>query len=204
MSRLLPYGDRAVLLDVDDPIGWSVAIEQAGLDVVDVVPAARTVLVTVASADRLPAVREAIGRLTPIPTGAGPEQPVIELPTVYDGPDLDEVARLTGLNVEEVAAAHARSEWTVAFTGFAPGFGYLTGGDPRLDVPRRASPRTRVPAGSVGLAGVYSGVYPRRSPGGWQLIGRTDVRLFDVDRDPPALLAPGRRVRFVRVEPRAR
>jgi KipI family sensor histidine kinase inhibitor len=114
----------------------------------------------------------------------------------YDGPDLAEVASLTGLSEAAVVTAHTESVWTVGFGGFAPGFAYLTGGDPRLHVPRRGTPRPSVPAGSVGLAGEFSGVYPRSSPGGWQLIGHTDVDLFDVDRDPPALLQPGTRVRF--------
>jgi KipI family sensor histidine kinase inhibitor len=98
-----------------------------------------------------------------------------------------------------VVARHTGSEWTVAFAGFAPGFGYLTGGDPRLEVPRRETPRTRIPAGSVGLAGRFAGVYPHDSPGGWQLIGSTTLRVWDLDRDPPALLAPGVRVRFEEV-----
>ena len=114
----------------------------------------------------------------------------------YDGPDLAEVARLTGLGEDEVVAAHAGTPWRVAFGGFAPGFAYLVGGDPRLQVPRRDEPRTRVPAGAVGLAGEFSGVYPRESPGGWQLIGRTDAVMWDLDRDPPALLAAGLTVRF--------
>jgi KipI family sensor histidine kinase inhibitor len=115
---------------------------------------------------------------------------------VYDGPDLADVASHTGLSEEAIVSAHTGTPWTVAFGGFAPGFAYLVGGDERLAVPRRDSPRTSVPAGSVGLAGEYSGVYPRSSPGGWQLIGRTDTVMFDVDRDPPALLAPGSLVRF--------
>jgi KipI family sensor histidine kinase inhibitor len=115
----------------------------------------------------------------------------------YDGPDLDDVTRLTGLSRAEVVAAHTGTPWRVAFGGFAPGFAYLVGGDPRLRVPRRVRPRPSVPAGSVALAGEFSGVYPRSSPGGWQLLGRTDTVLWDVDRDPPALLTPGTIVRFV-------
>lgn len=120
----------------------------------------------------------------------------------YDGPDLDEVAELTGLSPSEVVAAHTGCVWQAGFVGFAPGFAYLTGGDPRLVVSRRAEPRTCVPAGSVALADEFSAVYPRASPGGWQLIGRTDAVLFDVDRDPPALVPPGARVRFVQMHGR--
>ena len=128
---------------------------------------------------------------------AAPEGAVVEVAVHYDGPDLAEVADLTGLTPAEVVDAHTGTPWTVAFGGFAPGFGYLVGGDPRLRVPRREVSRPSVPAGSVGLAGEFSGVYPRPSPGGWQLIGSTDAVLWDVERDPPALLAPGTTVRFV-------
>ena len=117
----------------------------------------------------------------------------------YDGPDLADVAELTGLSVTEVIAAHTGTDWRVAFGGFAPGFAYLTGATRGLRVPRRTEPRTAVPAGRVGLAGEFSAIYPRSSPGGWQLIGRTDVGVFDIDRDPPALLQPGTVVRFVDV-----
>ncbi|NYJ02029.1 allophanate hydrolase subunit 1 [Nocardioides thalensis] len=133
--------------------------------------------------------------VAPSSPAAGGREVVV--PVAYDGADLDVVARLTGLSVEEVVAAHTGTSWRVAFGGFAPGFAYLVGGDPRLQVPRRDTPRTAVPAGSVGLAGEFSGVYPRESPGGWQLIGRTDEVMWDVDREPPALLAPGATVRFV-------
>jgi KipI family sensor histidine kinase inhibitor len=115
----------------------------------------------------------------------------------YDGEDLPEVARMCGLTEREVAVRHLEATYLVAFCGFAPGFAYLTGGDPVLRVPRRADPRTRVPAGAVGLADEFTGVYPRPMPGGWQLIGRTDAVLWDLGREPPALLLPGTRVRFV-------
>ena len=115
---------------------------------------------------------------------------------VYDGADLVEVGRLTGLDPVGVIAAHTGTLWRVGFAGFAPGFGYLVGGDPRLHVPRRDEPRTKVPAGAVGLAGEFSGVYPRESPGGWQLIGRTDAVLWDLERPSPALLTPGKWVQF--------
>lgn len=130
--------------------------------------------------------------------GAWPaaDRPTIEIPVVYDGPDLDEVCKLTGLTRDEVVNAHTSTPWRVAFTGFSPGFAYLCGGDSRLQVPRRSEPRTSVPAGSVGLAGEFSAVYPRSTPGGWQLLGHTDAVLWDVDRQPPALLQPGSTVRF--------
>jgi KipI family sensor histidine kinase inhibitor len=119
----------------------------------------------------------------------------VDIPVVYDGPDLDEVGELTGLGTAGVVDAHTGTPWRVAFGGFAPGFAYLVDGDTRLDVARRAEPRTRVPAGAVGLAGEFSGVYPRASPGGWQLIGRTETELWSPERG--ALLQPGARVRFV-------
>jgi KipI family sensor histidine kinase inhibitor len=118
----------------------------------------------------------------------------VEIEVVYDGPDLDEVGELTGLGRAGVVEAHTATPWRVAFGGFAPGFAYLVGGDPRLEVPRRAESRTSVPAGSVGLAGEFSGVYPRSSPGGWQLIGRTDAELWNLERG--ALLTPGCTVVF--------
>jgi biotin-dependent carboxylase-like uncharacterized protein len=163
---------------------------------------ARTVLVVV----RDPGLRSDVGRacldeaagLAETPTVPG--QDVVEIPVRYDGPDIDEVARLTGLAREDVVRAHTGTTWRVGFGGFAPGFAYLVDGDPRLRVPRRDEPRTRVPAGSVALAGDFSGVYPQDSPGGWQLVGTTDAVLWDADRDPPALLVPGRSVRFVEVD----
>ncbi|TCI99353.1 5-oxoprolinase subunit PxpB [Aeromicrobium sp. IC_218] len=196
-------GERAVLLEAagtDEVVGLAAAVRAARLDgVVDVVPGARTVLVVARSAGELDDVRHALAGLSPLPADEQPGE-LVEVPVRYDGPDLDEVAQLTGLTPDEVVAAHTGTPWTVAFGGFAPGFAYLSGGDPRLDVPRRAEPRARVPAGSVGLAGDLSGVYPRESPGGWQLLGRTDLSLWDLHRDPPALLRPGVRVRFVAVD----
>ena len=189
--NVLPCGDRAVLIECDtlhEAQTWFAALREHA----EVVLGARTVLVR----GDLRASRELIDRTdpstSPVDTGH-----VVEIPVTYDGTDLAEVADLTGLTTDGVVEAHTRATWTVAFGGFAPGFSYLVGGDPRLHVPRRSSPRTRVPAGSVGLAGEFSGVYPRESPGGWQLIGRTDQRMWDVDREPPALLVAGTTVRFV-------
>ncbi len=122
---------------------------------------------------------------------------MVEIPVVYDGPDLDAVATMLRLSRDEVVALHTGGLWTAGFAGFAPGFAYLTGADGRLSVPRRAEPRTRVPAGAVALAAGYSAVYPRPSPGGWQLIGRTEEPMWEITRDPPALVGAGQRVQFV-------
>ncbi|MFI8517926.1 allophanate hydrolase subunit 1 [Streptomyces sp. NPDC085481] len=159
----------------------------------EIVPAARTVLLEgVTAPDRLAAEL----RGWDVPALRAREAAAVEVPVRYDGPDLPEVAALWGVSVEAAARIHAEARFRVAFCGFAPGFGYLTGLGPRYEVPRRATPRTAVPAGSVALAGPYTGVYPRSSPGGWQLIGRTDALLWDPAREPAALLAPGTRVRF--------
>lgn len=190
--KLLPCGDRAVLIDcasLDEAQGWFAALH----DEVEAVLGARTVLLR----GEPSALRSLVERSEPTDITAVEPGDEIEIPVTYDGPDLADVAGHSGLSEDDVVAAHTGTPWTVAFGGFAPGFAYLVGGDDRLVVPRRETPRTSVPAGSVGLAGEFSGVYPRSSPGGWQLIGRTDAVMFDVDRDPPALLAPGARVRFV-------
>lgn len=199
--RMLPCGDAAVLVELDsiDAVrALHAALEAAPpVGAVDLVPAARTVLVAFdpALTDHARVagdVRAAQRVAAPAPAGA-----LVEVPVRYDGPDLEEVGRLTGLGAAGVVAAHTGQLWTVAFCGFAPGFGYLTGESAALVVPRRLSPRTRVPAGAVGLAGEFSGVYPRESPGGWQLLGVTDVPVWDPARAEPALLRPGVRVRFV-------
>lgn len=196
--RVLPYGDRALLVEVgglDAVAAVRTALEQAPLPGQrDLVPAARTVLVVL---DRAPTDLDVAAlRRLPLRGTRPAEGDEVELPVVFDGPDLAEVARLTGHDPDAVVDVLTGTRFTVAFGGFAPGFGYLTGLPEDLHVPRRATPRTRVPAGAVGLAGPFAGAYPRASPGGWQLVGRTDAVLFAVDRDPPALLVPGRRVRF--------
>src|SRR5262249_32599446 len=157
--------------------------------VVDVVPAARTVLVKLDGPRHQGVMRQ---RLRKMRVAAGDAAPAdrsadVAIDVVYDGPDLAEVARHTGLSTAEVVHAHTSTLWRVGFSGFAPGFAYLVDGDPRLRVPRRSDPRTAVPAGSVALAGEFSAVYPRQSPGGWQLIGHTDAALWDIDRPNPAL-----------------
>jgi KipI family sensor histidine kinase inhibitor len=202
LQSVLDYGDQALLLEfgsTDEVLVWAQALRRADLlGVLDIVPASRTVLLKLASARYREPTRQRVAKLpVDLDTAtAPPARADVVIDVVYDGEDLDEVARLTGMTPAEVVAAHTAAPMRVGFGGFAPGFGYLIGGDPRLHVPRRAEPRTRVPAGAVGLAGEFSGVYPRESPGGWQLIGRTDAVLWDVDRDPPALLTPGTRVQF--------
>jgi KipI family sensor histidine kinase inhibitor len=200
--KVLPFGDAALLVELDDldaVLALAAAIQAQRLDgVLDVVPAARTVLVLAQPGTSLDSLVVHVTSLSSasLRESVATEAEAVEIAVVYDGPDLTEVAQLTGLEEDEVVAAHTGTPWRIAFGGFAPGFAYLTGGDPRLSVPRRDEPRTTVPAGAVGLAGEYSGVYPRSSPGGWQLIGRTDAVLWDAERDPPALLAPGGTVRF--------
>ncbi|MFE9849518.1 allophanate hydrolase subunit 1 [Streptomyces sp. NPDC005576] len=208
--RVLPVGRDALLVELDSGEAAEAfhaevlrRRERGGLPPVrEIVPGARTVL--------LDGVGDAPGQITRLArelTGWTVEPlrredgPAVEIPVVYDGPDLAEVAALWGVPPGEVAAVHSGTAFRVAFCGFAPGFGYLTGLPEHLHVPRRATPRTRVPAGALALAGPYTGVYPRASPGGWQLIGRMPDpdRLWDTARDPAALLVPGARVRFVAV-----
>ncbi|MEU2421880.1 allophanate hydrolase subunit 1 [Streptomyces sp. NPDC007851] len=169
---------------------------EGSLTVREIVPAARTVLLDGLDDPARRAAELTTAEFTRTPPRA---RAAIELPVRYDGPDLADVAAHWGVSEREVARIHAGTGFTVAFCGFAPGFGYLTGLAPRYDVPRRATPRTAVPAGAVALAGPYTGVYPRSSPGGWQLIGTTEAVLWDHAREPAALLAPGTRVRFVPV-----
>ncbi|MFJ2555705.1 MULTISPECIES: allophanate hydrolase subunit 1 [unclassified Streptomyces] len=167
----------------------------------ELVAAARTLLITydpaVTGHDTL--AREVTRRATTpraVRPGPAAHHDELTVPVRYDGPDLDEVARRTGLTTDEVIARHTAPRYTVAFAGFAPGFGYLTGTDPLLALPRRAEPRTEVPTGAVAVAGGFTGVYPRPSPGGWHLLGTTSLTLWDERRDPPALLVPGRAVRL--------
>lgn len=201
--RALPVGDRGLLVELaSGEEAQALHAEllrrraEGLLAVREIVPAARTVLL-----DGLDDPGRLAAELTAaeVPPATPRAREAVELPVRYDGPDLAEVAAHWNVPAQEVARIHAATEFTVAFCGFAPGFGYLTGLAPRYDVPRRATPRTSVPAGAVGLAGPYTGVYPRSSPGGWQLIGTTDAVLWDHTRVPAALLSPGARVRFVPV-----
>ncbi|MFD5422314.1 allophanate hydrolase subunit 1 [Streptomyces sp. NPDC127069] len=199
--RALVVGREALLLEVDS--AGEVAALHAELlrrrdagelgAVREVVPAARTVLLDGVREPGALAARIARWGVPPL---AEAEGPLVTVPVRYDGPDLAEVARAWGVAEGEVAGLVGGIEFRVAFCGFAPGFGYLTGLPERLWLPRRATPRTAVPAGSLALAGEYAGVYPRSSPGGWQLIGSTDTVLWDPAREPAALFAPGVRVRF--------
>lgn len=201
--RWLPAGPAGLLLELES--GHQVRAVYAALaalevPAVDVVPAARTVLFDgVTDPEDLRRVVEPLlgaGLTTPDP--AGPE---VEVPVRYDGEDLEEVARTWGMTRAEAVATHTGTAFVVAFCGFAPGFAYCTGLPQELHVPRRRSPRTRVPAGSVGLAGEFTGVYPSPSPGGWRLLGVTDLPLWDETVDPPAVLSPGTPVRFTEVGP---
>lgn len=196
--RVMHYGDEALLVEPDDeasvlPLASAAAAEPG---VLEVVPAARTFLVRTAPA----ALARLAARLPDLaPDASSPAAQAardVVLDVDYDGPDLADTAHELGLTVEDVIARHASGEYVVAFCGFAPGFAYLRGLDETLQLGRRAEPRTRVPAGSVGIAGEFTGVYPRESPGGWRLLGRTDAALWELGRTPPALLTPGTRVRF--------
>ncbi|MDT0572454.1 allophanate hydrolase subunit 1 [Streptomyces sp. DSM 3412] len=200
--RALPVGDRALLIEMAtgeeaEALHAELLRRRAtgDLSATEIVPAARTVLLDGLDAPSHLAERLASWDIPPVPPRT---EDVVEIPVRYDGPDLSDVAAHWRVDEGEVARIHAGAEYRVAFCGFAPGFGYLTGLP--HEVPRRATPRTSVPAGSVALAGPYTGVYPRASPGGWQLIGTTDAVLWDHARVPAALLAPGTRVRFIPLE----
>jgi KipI family sensor histidine kinase inhibitor len=198
--RFLPVSLTVLIVelqDLDQTLALFASLEAVPVDgVVDLVPAARTLMIRfrpeTLSAEKLAAeisTRDLTAKIAP-------SEMLVEIPVAYDGEDLQDVANLTGLSIAEVIERHTASEFTVAFCGFAPGFGYLVGGDPALQVPRRQSPRTKIPAGSVALAGAFSGIYPQASPGGWQIIGTTPLKMWDLTRNPPALFQPGYRVRF--------
>ena len=193
-------GDAGWLVELADPADVHVASMRLGAarlaGVRDLVPAARSVLV-VAEPDAEVVEEDVRRALVRDLAGALPAPRLVEVPVRYGGEDLELVAREAGLSPEEAAARHAAAEYVVAFVGFTPGFPYLRGLPPELATPRRASPRPRVPAGSVAIGASWSGIYPAATPGGWNLIGTTELVLFDAARRPPALLAPGDRVRFV-------
>lgn len=197
--QLLPAGSTALVAEYEtlsDVLGiFRTLVVTRPPGIVDIVPAARTILVRWTAATTLAKVSQWIRSAVPTSDESQQAERIV-IDVLYDGADLDEVAAIVGLSREGVIALHASTDYLVAFTGFAPGFGYLTSDDRGLDVPRRDSPRPRVAAGSVGLAGEFSGVYPRATPGGWQLIGRTNAVLFDDQRAEPALLRPGMSVQF--------
>ena len=195
--RALPMGPRAVLVeDVGDPAGWALGLRRLDLPgLVDVVPAAATVLVTCTDAAALAATATRLAEAVPVGADDA-DRPEVVIPVRYDGADLAAVAASVGWSVDAVVAAHSGAGYVAAFCGFSPGFAYLAGLPEALHLPRRPSPRTRVPAGSVAIASGYSAVYPRESPGGWHLLGTTTAILFDPDAAEPALLRPGTRVRF--------
>ena len=206
--EVLPCGDSAFLVELPELTavvayyrGLTGAGTSAGVStpegIIDVVPAARTVLVTFDPETIRPSeVRDWLESAEPAEGISGSGREVI-IEVSYSGPDLAETAQFLGMSEAEMVKLHTGSEWTAGFSGFAPGFVYLVTTHERLRVPRRNTPRTAVPAGSVGLAGEFSGVYPRSSPGGWQLIGTTTAALWDVSKAEPALIRPGDLVRFV-------
>ena len=203
--RLLPYGDNGWLVEFED----SAAAVTAGAmfagprpqGVTDIVAGMRTQ--TVCFNHKLVRPREIAAWIesrlaSELDELSAQQGPLVEFSVRYDGQDLESLAVALGLEVDELIERHSDCEWTVAFMGFSPGFGYLTSPGWNFEVPRLATPRTDVPAGAVALAAGFSGVYPRNSPGGWQLIGSTDAELWNTQRVPAALLAPGTRLRFVR------
>jgi len=191
-----PVGHHALLVEVADAdaaLSLATWAREASVEAVEVVPAAASVLFD-GVAD-VPALARALEKWSP--AAGTPAGELVEISVRYDGPDLAAVAERWGVDVETAVDRHTSVEYVAAFCGFAPGFSYLRGLPEELAVPRLDSPRSRVPAGAVGLAGAWCGVYPRSSPGGWRILGTTDAVLWDQDRDPPALLAPGTRIRFV-------
>lgn len=197
---ILPMGPRAWLVgELDDPAAWALGLGDLALPgVIDVVPAAETVLVTFATEHGAAAAVDALHRVAPA-VGDATVTRAVAIDVHYDGADLAAVAAATGLTVDAVVDLHAGVTYHAAFCGFSPGFAYLTGLPTALHLPRRDSPRTHVPAGSVAIARTYSAVYPRASPGGWHLLGTTDAVLFDTAAAEPAAIRPGDQVRFVPV-----
>lgn len=212
-----PLGDSALLVRVVekfDPDESLDAVTQVAQrlnaekipGVVELVPAYTTIAVSFdTSCSDFGAVQarveNAVQALEPARLRAG-STPTIEVPVCYDSefaPDLDEIARHAGLSADEVIERHSNASYRVSCVGFTPGFPYLTGLPAELATPRRASPRKEIPAGAVAIGGTQTGIYPRKSPGGWNIIGRTPLRLFDVEREPPALFRAGDHVRFRRI-----
>ncbi len=197
------YGNHAWLMECEpsDVAGLVLSADQSSPSgVIDVVPGAQSILATF---DPVATDETTVAHwLRALPVSIAPltAAPLVELEVTYNGPDLAEVAAACDMSPAEVVARHVAGDYVVAFCGFAPGFAYLTGIDPTLQLARHSAPRESVPAGSVAIAADYSAVYPRSSPGGWHLIGSCDAVLFDADREPPALLTPGTRVKFREVD----
>lgn len=200
--KIHPYGDRALLLELSGQasvLEWTQHLRSLDLPgVLDIIPGARSIALSLHTGASARAIAVALGSTRPSGTLRAEPDDVLDIPVTYDGADIDTVAALLEVGVEELVTIHTTALWEVAFTGFAPGYGYLTSKDCQLNVPRRPDPRPRVPAGAVALAAGYCGIYPTASPGGWQLIGNTTARLWDIDRRPPALLSIGTRIRFSR------
>jgi len=201
-----PAGETGFLVDVpdDDPAlvaeGLQALATGCGLTLVDVVPGLSTVLVVFAQPLSPRMFQDLLDRVEARQVQPGGPSAVLTIEVRYDGPDLAEVAELSGLDEQQVIDLHTGTQFRAAFSGFAPGFVYLTGVPQRLMVARRAEPRAVVPGGSVALADRFTAVYPRRSPGGWRLIGRTSAVLWDTTQDPPAVIRPGMSVRFRQVD----
>lgn len=195
-----PYGPMAWLIDdVESPAAWAdalAAMEVPGVE--EIVPAESTVVVR-CTRDRHDAIGDVLDVVVPAQRADRADRAELTLDVVYDGPDIAELAHVAQVSIDDVVRLHVTGRYEVAFCGFSPGFGYLSGIDRRLHVPRRSTPRTSVPAGSIGVAAGYTCVYPSTSPGGWYLIGHTTATLWDAGSDPPATLRPGRAVRFRRV-----
>ena len=201
MSKIRMCGEQAFLLDfdsVEEVIARHASIQGANIDgIIELVPAARTIFVEVDTQRySLRSVIEAIEQAPPVELHKS-DSPAIDIPMRYDGPDIPDVAMALGIDPDEVAGVHSGQEWVAAFTGFSPGFAYLVSTTPLPEVPRRPEPRTAVPTGAVAMAGAFTGIYPRPSPGGWQIIGHAEVDLWNMERPEPALITAGTRVRFV-------
>ncbi len=203
--RILPAGSRALLIAPEDHASVGAlasALRDSGLaGISDVLPAAQTILVTTEPRVELRTLEQSIQRVIAtadhVDAEARPDTETVRISVSYDGTDLDDVASMLGISVDDVIREHTSRTWRCAFVGFAPGFGYLESSTPGLVVPRREQSRMSVPSGAVALAGGYSAVYPRRSPGGWQIIGTTTLAIWDLDRPQPALIRPGCLVQFV-------
>jgi KipI family sensor histidine kinase inhibitor len=213
LPTIVPLGDEALLVTFAETISWDVGESVRGAaarirelsraEVTDVVPSYTTLgvyfdgsAITYADVVALVAPLLAAEETLAPRSGAG----ILEIPVRYDGPDLLEVAERTGLTVDEVIARHSKRSYRAYACGFQPGFAYLGDLDEALALPRRASPRLRVPPGSIAIAGMQTAVYPLQTPGGWHIIGSTSLRMFDATREPPALIRPGDVVRFVQDE----